>query len=202
MELTNFTIILSHANSALNPLLYAYNLKDFRRALYGLVCVRLLGCAAAEPADWLRAKIQAEQEALRLHRQRAGRLRTRSAPPQRSLDLLQPPPAGYDRQLPLSPGLLTASSAGRPATLATPIPAAGRRAAPSVGRRAAPSVGRGAAPLSGSGAALLSAPPVHRQRARSAGEAVRPARPDRWVVTYSSVRQRPRSRLRFKSSDS
>ncbi|XP_037090841.1 adenosine receptor A2b-like [Pollicipes pollicipes] len=81
LQLTNFTIILSHANSALNPLLYAYNLKDFRRALYSLVCVRLLGCAEAEPADWLRAKMLAEQEALRVHRQQAGRGRTQSAPP-------------------------------------------------------------------------------------------------------------------------
>lgn len=37
-----FLIILSHLNSALNPLLYAYHLKDFRAALKALLC-RLLG---------------------------------------------------------------------------------------------------------------------------------------------------------------
>jgi len=38
LELTNFCIILSHANSALNPLLYAYHLRDFRAALKSLLC--------------------------------------------------------------------------------------------------------------------------------------------------------------------
>lgn len=33
IELLNFTIILSHANSALNPFLYAYHLKEFRLAM-------------------------------------------------------------------------------------------------------------------------------------------------------------------------
>ncbi|XP_043196892.1 adenosine receptor A2b-like [Amphibalanus amphitrite] len=186
LQLTNFTIILSHANSALNPLLYAYNLKDFRRAMYSLVCVRLLGCTAAEPADWLRAKIVAEQEALRLHRQRAGRTRTQSAPLPRPVELLQPPPAGYDRQLPLNPALLTARPAGRPPTLATSEHTDRRVAAPPLGREAA----------------LLSAPAVPRRRARSAGEVARPARSYRWPLDQGSMRQRPRSRLRFKSSDS
>ena len=38
LELTNFCIILSHANSAMNPLLYAYHLRDFRAALKSLLC--------------------------------------------------------------------------------------------------------------------------------------------------------------------
>lgn len=36
--LTYFCIIFSHLNSAINPLLYAYHLKDFRAALKGLIC--------------------------------------------------------------------------------------------------------------------------------------------------------------------
>lgn len=36
--LTLFLIILSHLNSAMNPLLYAYHLKDFRAALKSLIC--------------------------------------------------------------------------------------------------------------------------------------------------------------------
>lgn len=39
--LTYFCIIFSHLNSAINPLLYAYHLKDFRAALRGLICTIL-----------------------------------------------------------------------------------------------------------------------------------------------------------------
>ncbi|CAL4061067.1 unnamed protein product, partial [Meganyctiphanes norvegica] len=37
----DFTIILSHANSAINPLLYAYHMKDFRLALKHLLLHRI-----------------------------------------------------------------------------------------------------------------------------------------------------------------
>jgi hypothetical protein len=39
IELLNFTIILSHANSSLNPLLYAYHLKEFRIAMKNALLV-------------------------------------------------------------------------------------------------------------------------------------------------------------------
>lgn len=37
-SLTYFCVIFSHFNSAINPFLYAYHLKDFRAALKGLIC--------------------------------------------------------------------------------------------------------------------------------------------------------------------
>ncbi|KAF2357237.1 G protein-coupled receptor rhodopsin-like [Trinorchestia longiramus] len=43
LQLLNFTIILSHANSAINPILYAYHMKDFRYALKALLYGRLFG---------------------------------------------------------------------------------------------------------------------------------------------------------------
>uniref|UniRef100_T1J2N5 G-protein coupled receptors family 1 profile domain-containing protein n=1 Tax=Strigamia maritima TaxID=126957 RepID=T1J2N5_STRMM len=38
MELMSFTIVLSHANSACNPLVYAWHLKDFREAMRRCLC--------------------------------------------------------------------------------------------------------------------------------------------------------------------
>lgn len=49
--LTDFCIILSHVNSAVNPLLYAYHLKDFRAALKGLIC-NVLGRGVPIPAGY------------------------------------------------------------------------------------------------------------------------------------------------------
>lgn len=43
-KLTNFCIILSHLNSALNPVLYAYHLRDFRKALRNAM-LRMCGMA-------------------------------------------------------------------------------------------------------------------------------------------------------------
>lgn len=49
--LTEFGIILSHLNSALNPFLYAYHLKDFRAALKALIC-SMLGRGVPIPAGY------------------------------------------------------------------------------------------------------------------------------------------------------
>lgn len=48
VKLTNFCIILSHLNSALNPILYAYHLRDFRKALKTSM-MRLCGMKLDEP---------------------------------------------------------------------------------------------------------------------------------------------------------
>ncbi|KAI5632088.1 7 transmembrane receptor (rhodopsin family) domain-containing protein [Phthorimaea operculella] len=49
--LTYVCIIVSHLNSAINPLLYAYHLKDFRAALKGLICT-FLGRGVPIPAAY------------------------------------------------------------------------------------------------------------------------------------------------------
>ncbi|CAK1581695.1 unnamed protein product [Parnassius mnemosyne] len=49
--LTYFCIIFSHLNSAINPLLYAYHLKDFRAALKGLIC-NIIGRGVPLPAAY------------------------------------------------------------------------------------------------------------------------------------------------------
>ncbi|XP_038216043.1 adenosine receptor A2b [Zerene cesonia] len=49
--LTYFCIIFSHLNSAINPLLYAYHLKDFRAALKGLIC-SVIGRGVPIPAAY------------------------------------------------------------------------------------------------------------------------------------------------------
>ncbi|XP_022124197.1 adenosine receptor A2b [Pieris rapae] len=49
--ITYFCIIFSHLNSAINPLLYAYHLKDFRAALKGLLCT-IIGRGVPIPAAY------------------------------------------------------------------------------------------------------------------------------------------------------
>ncbi|KAJ9590124.1 hypothetical protein L9F63_016753, partial [Diploptera punctata] len=49
-SLTLFCVILSHANSAINPLLYAYHLRDFQAALKNLICC-LLGVSSDEEVN-------------------------------------------------------------------------------------------------------------------------------------------------------
>lgn len=49
--LTYVCIIVSHLNSAINPLLYAYHLRDFRAALKGLICT-VLGRGVPIPAAY------------------------------------------------------------------------------------------------------------------------------------------------------
>ncbi|XP_023163605.2 uncharacterized protein LOC111594513 isoform X2 [Drosophila hydei] len=49
-KLTLFCIILSHLNSAVNPVLYAYHLKDFRMALKNLM-LRLMGVDIDQQAE-------------------------------------------------------------------------------------------------------------------------------------------------------
>lgn len=49
--LTYVCILVSHLNSAINPLLYAYHLRDFRAALKGLICT-VLGRGVPIPAAY------------------------------------------------------------------------------------------------------------------------------------------------------
>lgn len=49
--LTYVFVLVSHLNSAINPLLYAYHLKDFRAALKGLICT-VLGRGVPIPAAY------------------------------------------------------------------------------------------------------------------------------------------------------
>lgn len=49
-KLTFFCIILSHLNSAVNPILYAYHLKDFRQALKNLI-LKIIGMEIEQPQD-------------------------------------------------------------------------------------------------------------------------------------------------------
>jgi hypothetical protein len=52
-----FAIILSHFNSAINPLLYAYHLKDFRGALS-----QLFGCRAQQAESQYRPSLISQQQ--------------------------------------------------------------------------------------------------------------------------------------------
>lgn len=63
-KLTLFCIILSHLNSAVNPVLYAYHLKDFRAALKNLI-LRIIGVDVEQPNDAIHRFSVASQH--RLH---------------------------------------------------------------------------------------------------------------------------------------
>lgn len=52
-----FGIVLSHLNSAINPLLYAYHLKDFRGAMY-----RLITCKSNDPETNYRPSLVSQQQ--------------------------------------------------------------------------------------------------------------------------------------------
>lgn len=52
-----FGIILSHLNSAINPLLYAYHLKDFRGAMF-----RLISCRSNDPETNYRPSLVSQQQ--------------------------------------------------------------------------------------------------------------------------------------------
>jgi len=50
LQVTFFSIILSHLNSAVNPLLYAYHLRDFRAAMKNLL-LRMCGFQVPQTQD-------------------------------------------------------------------------------------------------------------------------------------------------------
>lgn len=74
---TYFGIILSHLNSAINPLLYAYHLKDFRGAL-----VRLFTCAGSEQDAFYRPSVMSLQQ----HRINTQNVQRRSFQPRIYID--------------------------------------------------------------------------------------------------------------------
>ncbi|XP_068153752.1 uncharacterized protein AdoR isoform X2 [Drosophila tropicalis] len=62
-KLTLFCIILSHLNSAVNPVLYAYHLKDFRAALKNLL-LKMMGVDIDQQADAIHRFSMASQHRL------------------------------------------------------------------------------------------------------------------------------------------
>lgn len=62
-KLTLLCIILTHLNSAVNPILYAYHLKDFRLALKNFV-LGLLGFEVTQPLDIMHRYSMASQHRL------------------------------------------------------------------------------------------------------------------------------------------
>ncbi|KAH8278424.1 hypothetical protein KR018_003150 [Drosophila ironensis] len=62
-KLTLFCIILSHLNSAVNPVLYAYHLKDFRAALKNLL-LRMMGVDIDQQAEAIHRFSMASQHRL------------------------------------------------------------------------------------------------------------------------------------------
>ncbi|XP_076039796.1 adenosine receptor isoform X2 [Oratosquilla oratoria] len=76
LHVTNFTIILSHANSAINPFLYAYHMKDFRYALKVLVLGKLLGRKVVGKDPYLRGSHLVSPHHSTWHRVGAGNQRS------------------------------------------------------------------------------------------------------------------------------
>lgn len=69
-KLTLFLIILSHLNSAVNPLLYAYHLKDFRAALKSLIC-NILGIKIQQPEINYRFSVHSQHRLASIFEKRA-----------------------------------------------------------------------------------------------------------------------------------
>lgn len=68
-----FAIILSHSNSAVNPLLYAYHLKDFRGALS-----RLFHCTSQPDSYYRPSLISQHQQRINEHFSRRNNFETRT----------------------------------------------------------------------------------------------------------------------------
>ena len=65
-RITYFSIVLSHLNSAVNPLLYAYHLKDFRAAMKNFI-LSLCGYEPTPADHHLRGSLASQQQFLNRH---------------------------------------------------------------------------------------------------------------------------------------
>lgn len=92
-----FAIILSHSNSAVNPLLYAYHLKDFRGALS-----RLFHCTSQPDSYYRPSLISQHQQRINDHFSRRNNFETRTyieSPVWRRQQQMQPSKNGNDEPL-------------------------------------------------------------------------------------------------------